>query len=95
MRGILPETVRLRRQVSSLMPLAARGLVEREKNVVAEILRNPDALWRRFVNADWLATAYPSRIHRELDGIESVIAWQCVCSHLWSEDARKRGRNHE
>lgn len=83
MRGVLPEEVRHRRWVSSLLPLTARGLVQREAAGVDEILGRPDAIWRRFVDADWLAASFPLRLRRGLDGIESVVAWQCICSELW------------
>ena len=83
LRGILPEVVRSRQHVSTLLPLAARGLVDKEIDVVLDVLRRPDALWRRFVSHDWLVATFPSRLLRGLDGIESVIAWQCVCGQLW------------
>ena len=87
MRGVLPEPVRQRRWVSSLLPLTARGLVEREASRVNEILGRPDAVWRRFVDVDWLTASFPRRLRRGIDGIESVVAWQCICSQLWHEKA--------
>lgn len=83
MRGVLPEPVRERRWVSSLLPLSARGLVEHEAEEVDRILRRPDAVWRRFVDADWLTESFPRRLRLGLDGIESVVAWQCICSQVW------------
>lgn len=83
MRGVLPEEVRQRRWVSSLLPLTARGLVEREAARVDQIVGRPDAIWRRFVDADWLTASFPQRLRRGLDGIESVVAWQCICGQLW------------
>lgn len=84
MRGILPEAVRQRRQPSTLLPLAARGLVDKEHSFVREWLTPPDAVWRRYVRADWLAATFPRRLQLGLDGIETVIPWQCVCAELWT-----------
>ena len=89
MVGILPERVRCRRQVTSLLPLAVRGLVEKESRTVQGLLDPSDAAWRRYVRADWLAETFPSRLRRNLDGIETVIPWQCLCFELWT--ARRRG----
>ena len=83
MRGHLPDPVRERRYVSSLLPLTARGLVEREAARVDEILRRPDAVWRRYVDTEWLMASFPRRLRAGLDGVESVIAWQCLCGQLW------------
>ncbi len=88
MAGILPEPVRLRRHVSSLLPLAARGLAERELSTVRDLLAEPEALWRRYVRSDWLSTAFPQRLQQQLDGIEAVIPWQCICSELWTQNRK-------
>ncbi|MEM7354874.1 MAG: asparagine synthase-related protein [Acidobacteriota bacterium] len=85
MTGILPESVRLRRHVSSLLPLAARGLVERESVTVHNLLSAPEALWRRYVRADWLAAVFPHRLRQRQDGIEAVVPWQCLCGELWTQ----------
>lgn len=83
MKGRLPEAVRTRRHVSTLLPLARRGLVEQEATVVRELLDKKDAAWRRFVRSDWLHESFPRRLQAGQDGIESVIAWQCICLELW------------
>ncbi len=83
MTGLLPEQVRQRRQISSLLGLAARGLVEREKESVGHLLADGD-LWRRFVSPSWLAQAFPSRLERGVDGVEAVVGWQCLCASLWT-----------
>ncbi len=85
MRGLLPEPVRRRRQKTSLLPLCARGLVEREADTVRTLLASPDALWRRFVRSDWLAQVPGERFRRALDGPELVVPWQCVCVELWRQ----------
>lgn len=93
LRGVLPEPVRERRQVSTLLPLTARGLVEREAERVQEILGRPDAQWRRHVDADWLVSTFPQRLAQGLDGVESVVAWQCLCYELWADAGEELGSN--
>jgi asparagine synthase (glutamine-hydrolysing) len=89
MAGILPEEVRRRRHVSTLLPLARRGLVEREAETVARLLGSPQAVWRRYVRADWLGTSFPRRLAAGVDGAESLVPWQCLCIELWA--SRYRG----
>lgn len=83
MRGILPETVRLRRWRSSLYPLARRGLVEREVARVRELLDSPGALWPEFVRSEWLREFFPSQVEAGVDGPAALTAWQCVSLELW------------
>ncbi|MEM9552694.1 MAG: asparagine synthase-related protein [Acidobacteriota bacterium] len=82
-RGLLPEAVRRRRAVTSLLPLARRGLVDEEAATVRSILDAPDAEWPRYVRPEWLRESFPARLIAGRDGVEAVIAWQCVCFELW------------
>ncbi len=83
MAGILPERVRLRKRPSSLMPLAVRGLAERELETATALLTSPDAEWPRYVRPAWLSEAFPGNLHRRIDGISSVIPWRCICWEIW------------
>jgi asparagine synthase (glutamine-hydrolysing) len=83
MAGVLPEPVRRRRRISTLLPLCARGLVEREAPVVEALLGSPEAVWPRYVRRDWLAAAFPHRLRAGLDGVESVVPWRCLCGEIW------------
>lgn len=85
MKGLLPETVRLRRRPNSLVPLCTRGLVEREMATVRGLLDAPDAVWPRYVRPEWLREAFPGRFQNPIDGVELVIPWQCVCVELWQK----------
>lgn len=91
MAGIVPETVRLRRKRTTLLPLCARGLVEREADAVRALLAPARALWRRFVRSDWLAATFPERIRAGLDGVESVVPWRCICGELWRDGLAAAG----
>jgi asparagine synthase (glutamine-hydrolysing) len=92
MCGLLPEPVRLRRVRTSLLPLCARGLLEREADTVRGLLAAPDALWRRFVREDWLARVPGERFRRAADGPELVVPWLCVCAELWTQANIKETR---
>ena len=89
--GLLPDPVRLRRRPTSLLPLCARGLVEREAATVESLLGAPDALWPRYVRRDWLARVFPGRLAARADGLESVVAWRCICAELWRRAATGGG----
>jgi asparagine synthase (glutamine-hydrolysing) len=85
MKGLLPESVRLRQRPNSLLPLCARGLIEREAATIRALLDAPDALWPRYVRPEWLREAFPGRFRNPVDGVELVIPWQCVCIELWQK----------
>ncbi len=84
MRGILPDPVRRRRWGSTLLPLAARGLAEKEAGVAACLLNRSAATWKEFVRADWLERVFPERLRAGLDGAETVVAWQCLSWEIWA-----------
>jgi asparagine synthase (glutamine-hydrolysing) len=83
MQGVLPDLVRLRRWGSTLMPLAVRGLVERESGAVTDLLGDPSALWRRYVLPERVVEAYKSHLGSLRDGINAVIPWRCICAEVW------------
>lgn len=93
--GVLPEPIRLRRRPTSLLPLAARGLLEREAATLAALLHSPDALWPRYVRPDWLARVPAERLRAGQDGAELVVSWLCLCLELWrsGRDAAARVRS--
>ncbi len=84
MRDVLPESVRLRRRPTSLLPLCARGLIERESGPVAALLAAPDAIWPRYVRSDWLSEGFPRLLGDGVLSLETVVAWRCLCMELWA-----------
>jgi asparagine synthase (glutamine-hydrolysing) len=90
--GLLPEPVRRRRRITTLLPLCRRGLVEREAAAVAAILGAPDAEWPRWVRRDWLRREFPRRLAAGIDSIESVVAWRCISAELWRRAGSAAGR---
>jgi asparagine synthase (glutamine-hydrolysing) len=82
--GYLPDAVRLRRQMSDLGPLFARGIGEREHEHVRRLLfgEGPQ-LWRRWVD--------PAMLERFLDtartggsGLPTLVFWRCLAAELWA-----------
>ncbi|HVG10268.1 MAG TPA: asparagine synthase-related protein [Thermoanaerobaculia bacterium] len=82
--GYLPDAVRLRRQMSDLGPLFARGIGEREHETVRRLLfgEGPQ-LWRRWVD--------PALLERFLDtartggsGVPTLVFWHCLAAELWA-----------
>lgn len=82
--GWLPDAVRLRRQMSDLGPLFARGIGEREQETVRRLLFGPGPqLWRRWVD--------PAALERFLGtagagapGLPTLIFWRCLAAELWA-----------
>jgi asparagine synthase (glutamine-hydrolysing) len=83
MRGILPEMVRLREAPTSLMPLCARGLVEREWTTAQLYLRGPNTMWQEYVRPEWLWGFLPARIAALEDGAQAVVPWCCIALEMW------------
>ncbi|HEX5717659.1 MAG TPA: asparagine synthase-related protein [Thermoanaerobaculia bacterium] len=82
--GWLPDEVRLRRRMSDLGPLSARGIGEREHETVKRLLfgEGPQ-LWRRWVD--------PAVLERFLDtartggsGLPTLVFWRCLAAELWA-----------
>jgi asparagine synthase (glutamine-hydrolysing) len=82
MQGRLPESVLNRTAPTSFISLYDRG-IDRQHAVIRECLENPRALWRRFIQADWLAPDWPALLREDLPGALSLIPWFCISSHIW------------
>lgn len=82
--GWLPDEVRLRRRMSDLGPLFARGVGEREHAAVRRLLfGDGPQLWRRWVD--------PAMLERFLDtartggsGLPTLVFWRCLAAELWA-----------
>lgn len=82
--GWLPETVRLRRQMSDLGPLFARGIGERENGAVRRLLFGPGPqLWRRFIDPAALE-GFLGTAGAGAPGLPTLIFWRCVAAELWA-----------
>lgn len=82
--GWLPETVRLRRQMSDLGPLFARGIGEREKDAVRRLLFGPGPqLWRRFVDPGLLEN-FLAAAGSGASELPTLIFWRCLAAELWA-----------
>jgi asparagine synthase (glutamine-hydrolysing) len=85
--GWLPDAVRLRRRMSDLNPLFARGM-EREAGAVRSLLFGPGPqLWRRWVE--------PGLLERFLEapgsggpGLPSLVFWRCLTAELWARSVQ-------
>jgi asparagine synthase (glutamine-hydrolysing) len=83
MLDILPEVIRHRDRPTSLMPLYALGLVEREWLTVRACLSGPDATWQKYVRPEWLWSVLPDQIAAQRDGVGAVVPWCCLAYELW------------
>ncbi len=92
MRGRLPESVRARRRVSSLISLCAKGLLEAERDAVLDLIGHADAAHRPFVDPVWLQNAYENTLPSLQDGPAWVVLWRSICLELWVR--HRRSLNH-
>jgi asparagine synthase (glutamine-hydrolysing) len=82
--GWLPDAVRLRRQMSDLGPLFARGIGEREHAVVRRLLFGlGPQLWRRFV-APRLLEEFLASAGTGGAGLPTLVFWRCLAAELWA-----------
>jgi asparagine synthase (glutamine-hydrolysing) len=91
MKGLLPESVRLRPRPTSIIELGTRGLVEREGTALTAVLAPDDAVWRRFVGADWLERALLRRSRPGWNGPDLVVPWLAILVELWNRPASLTG----
>lgn len=80
MRGLVPETVRLRSGKTAFYPLMKEGLFEKERVMVAELLRNPRMVALDYVDSAWLSK-HPPDAALPLDDL--TFLWLCLCLELW------------
>lgn len=87
--GYLPDAVRLRRRMSDLGPLFARGIGEHEHETVRRLLfgEGPQ-LWRRWID--------PAMLERFLQtartggtGLPTLVFWRCLAAELWARSLQK------
>jgi asparagine synthase (glutamine-hydrolysing) len=83
MNGILPDEVRLRTTPTSLLPLYARGLLEREAVRVGRLVNRADATWRPFVDLAPILRTLPERLANGQDGPACLVPWHCSYLELW------------
>jgi asparagine synthase (glutamine-hydrolysing) len=82
--GWLPDAVRLRRQMSDLGPLFARGIGEREHEAVRRLLFGPGPqLWRRFVDPG-LLESFLATAGAGASELPTLVFWQCLAAELWA-----------
>lgn len=83
MKGLLPEPIRAREHSTSLLPLFVHGILGREWQKVQEIVYARDALWPRYVKAEWVKKVLTEDLPHGVDGPASVLPWQCLSLELW------------
>ena len=83
MRGLIPESIRRRQTPTLLDPLFDRGVFERERGVVEDLLQGGHPIWQEFVDPAFVAGVGP-----QSSPAHKVVLWHCVSFELWR---RKHG----
>ena len=80
MKELLPDLVRTRREKTGFIELYLLGLLDKERQTVENILRQPQIVSRKFVDPDWLADTLPRGCTFTDEGLS---LWRCVTLELW------------
>jgi asparagine synthase (glutamine-hydrolysing) len=86
MRDLLPAATLDRQGSTSLAPLLWRGVFDRERDTVADLLEDPDAWWPRFVRRPWLDAVLTGGTGPTGDGPARAAFWICVAVERWRRD---------
>ncbi len=78
MRGIVPESIRLRQAPTPLDPLFERGLFERQTDLVQDLLFDGEPIWDRFVDRSFV-----SAIGLESPSAHKLMLWRCASFEHW------------
>jgi asparagine synthetase B (glutamine-hydrolysing) len=89
MSGLLPEGISNRTEPSSLTPLFARGLADREKRTAQTILHHPNTTWHDYVQREWLEDVAIVETNRGVDGSFPLIHWLCISFELWRSASKQ------
>ena len=79
-RGLLPESVRLRRGKAGFQAVLERGLAPENLRWAPALLLDPEALWRGFVEESAVRRWLEGRLAGEWDRLGFL---QCLNSELW------------
>jgi asparagine synthase (glutamine-hydrolysing) len=82
MQGILPEKTRTRLDKGSLITLYADGF-EKKKEQFQAFFSETDAIWKDYVNPDWLFSRWGNIFSIDKDGPEEVVPWDCIAFSVW------------
>ncbi len=80
MKGILPEEIRLRRDRTTFVTLALKGLQIHEWSKVRNLLSSPQVVERGYVDPSWLCNRLDTGFDLSPD---SLLLWRILCLELW------------
>lgn len=84
MQGILPEAVRMRNGSTPYNALFIRG-VKRETEIFQACVDDPNAVWRKFINSNWLVKQWNTMQTSDRFRREDIMLWMCVSYENWSK----------
>jgi asparagine synthase (glutamine-hydrolysing) len=93
MADLLPANILHRVGPTSLLPFYRYGLMQVERPLVHALLNQPEAMWRRFVQPEWLESIVWQRLENDPDGREALLPWRSLSLEQWLEV--RRSANNE
>jgi asparagine synthase (glutamine-hydrolysing) len=79
---LLPKQVRERRWKTEFLPLFDKGLLQKETETAARILRDPYIVKDQYVRAEWLTDQLADGKGWQDDG-QKFMLWKFLCLELW------------
>ncbi|MDY6899890.1 MAG: asparagine synthetase B, partial [Cyanobacteriota bacterium] len=87
--GILPEKVQWRGGKTDLSPNFDDGFLNRDRNLLSEVMSNQIKYLDKYIDSDFLQAAYQRMISEEKVRDEDITpAWQAVILVLWLESKK-------
>ncbi len=85
--GILPETIQWRRGKADMTPNFDDGLLNRDRQLLDEVMSHKVKHLEKYINLDFLQEAYQRMISTEnqISDEDSMAVWQAVILALWLE----------
>lgn len=81
-RGLLPEALRIRPKGSSLVPVFNAALRGPSRPALLRLIRAPDALWPRWVDAGYIEQLLAAA---EISDGEGAHLWRCASLEHWRQ----------
>jgi hypothetical protein len=91
----LPQEVLQRRQITSLLALARRGLVEHGWSALRAILENRKALWPRYVRPEWLWRYGADAIGGGGSSAAGLVLWHCYSLERWRQSLESGAKHFD
>lgn len=86
-KDMLPDVIIRRRKITTLLPIMAKGLLDKEFEKVKKILTNEKCSWQNYIQED-LVQKILNNPKKAYDERDFVLLWQCLSYEMWQTRLR-------